>query len=276
MKTSEPNRSRWLYVALILMLLALIAFSMVPLINGIVQANQSTTRATTVVSTEINPDPKARLEAEALGYQLVLERDPTSQTALRGLLEVRLKQGNLQDAIEPLEKLAQLNIKEPDYTILLAQAKQQLKDYEGAQNAYRTLLASHPGEIRAVKGMVDLFVAQNRSADAIGFVQDILKDSALNTTQGVDKTAIALLLGQIYVEQKNYGDAIAIYDQAFSFNQKDFRPVLAKALILQEQGKEEQAKPSFDLAISLAPREYKEQIKAIAAQKSQADNFLKK
>jgi tetratricopeptide (TPR) repeat protein len=276
MKTSEKNRNRWLYVALILMLLALIAFSMVPLINGIVQANQSTTRATTVVSTEINPDPKARLEAEALGYQLVLERDPTSQTALRGLLEVRLKQGNLQDAIEPLEKLAQLNIKEPDYTILLAQAKQQLKDYEGAQNAYRTLLASHPGEIRAVKGMVDLFVAQNRSADAIGFVQDILKDSALNTTQGVDKTAIALLLGQIYVEQKNYGDAIAIYDQAFSFNQKDFRPVLAKALILQEQGKEEQAKPSFDLAISLAPREYKEQIKAIAAQKSQADNFLKK
>ena len=85
----------------------------------------------------------------------------------------------------------------------------------------------------------------------------------------MDLTALQLLLGEIYVTQKKYPEAIAVYEQASKFDNKDFRPVLAKALVLKEQGKTTESQPLFEEAVTLAPGEYKDQVKEIAAQNSQ-------
>ena len=50
------------------------------------------------------------------------------------------------------------------------------------------------------------------------------------------------------------------YDQAIKKDPKDFRPVLAKAMLLKEQGKITEAKPLFDSAVALAPAQYKDEI----------------
>jgi tetratricopeptide (TPR) repeat protein len=89
---------------------------------------------------------------------MVLEREPDNQTALRGLLDTRLQQGDLKQAIEPLEKLAQLNPQQSDYLLLLAEAKRQIEDYAGATASYRSLLASQPQDLRALTGLTNLFL----------------------------------------------------------------------------------------------------------------------
>lgn len=263
MKFSKTKHRRWIYAALGLMLLALLSFSILPLVSSIVQARQPDQSALAT--------PEAtKLENEALGYQLVLEREPDNENALRGLLEARLKQGNLTEAIAPLARLAQLNPQQPDYGILLAQAQQQLDDYEGANSAYQQILAANPGEIRALKGMVDLLMAQNRSQEAITLVQNTLtqgiKDEAEASSPGsaFNLTSLQLLLGEIYTEQERYDDALKIYDQAIKSDADDFRPILAKAMMLRQQGKEVDAKPLFKDAIFKAPVQYKEQLKDIA------------
>jgi len=60
-------------------------------------------------------------------------------------------------------------------------------------------------------------------------------------------------------------EAIAVYDQLRQNNQ-DFRPVLAKASILNQQGKTEQAKALFKNAAALAPTQYKEEINRLATE----------
>ncbi|MGK7878445.1 MAG: tetratricopeptide repeat protein [Xenococcaceae cyanobacterium] len=275
MKESQQKRSRWLYVVLVLMLVALIGFSLLPILSSITQANQSRTRTASAPTSDIPLEKQAQLETEAKGYELVLEREPDNETALQGLLEARLKQGNIKGAINPLERLAKLHPQQTDYTILLAQAKQQLSDFEGAAAAYRTILVDHPGDIMALQGMVNLLLQQNRPEAAIGLLQDTLKNAPeANSEQSdsVDVTSVQLLLGQIYVSQKRYGEAIAVYDQAFETDKQDFRPVLAKALVLQEQGKDAEAKPLFDTAISLAPARYKDQIKEMATKKPEPES----
>ncbi len=267
MKGSQQKRSRWLYVVLVLMLLALLGFSTLPVLSSITQGNQSLSR--TVLA-----EKQEKLETEALGYQLVLEREPDNQTALRGLLEVRLKQGDIKGAISPLESLAKLNPQQTDYVILLAQTKQQVSDYEGAAAAYRQVLASNPGNIKALQGMVSLLLQQDRPEGAIGLLQDTLKIAAqANSDQSnsVDITSVQLLLGQVYATQKRYAEAITIYDQALEADKQDFRPVLAKALVLQEQGKYEEAQPLFNTAVSLAPPMYKDQIKAMATKMPESE-----
>ncbi|MGG6293967.1 tetratricopeptide repeat protein [Leptolyngbya sp. AN02str] len=208
------------------------------------------------------------LEAQAKGYTLVLQREPENQTALKGLLEVRIRQGKIEDAIEPLEKLAQLNPEETEYTVLLAQAKQQVGDREGAARAYRDILSRQPGDMNALQGLVGLLIQQQRPEAAIGLLQDTLRTaSEQNQVKpgSVNVTSVQLLLGQVYAEQNRDDEAIAVYDEAIRNDGQDFRPVLAKALVLQSDGREADAQPLFETAAALAPAQYKDQINQLAS-----------
>ncbi len=262
----QQKRSRWVYIMLILMVLALLGFSGLPLVSSIIEADRSGAQIQTQ-PVGISSEQQVQLEAEATGYQKVLEREPNNSNALRGLLEVRLKQKDIKGAVEPLEKLAQIHPEQREYGILLAQAKQQLQDYEGAAAAYRAILAARPGDIQALSGIVDLYLSQNQPQRAIGLLQETLEQAKQNGDEpsaSIDAVSVQLLLGEVYAQQKRYDEAIASYDRAREANKKDFRPILGKALVFQEQGKQEQAKPLFETAQSLAPSQFKDQISQLA------------
>lgn len=207
------------------------------------------------------------LEARARGYALVLEREPDNQTALRGLLEVRIQQGDAEAALEPLERLAELNPGVTDYQVLLAQTKQRIGDSEGAARVYRDILSQSPGDMNALQGLVGLMVMEGRPEAAIALLQDTLRiaDEQNQVSPGsVNQTSVQLLLGQVYAEEERFEEAIAIYDQAIESDRQDFRPVLGKAIVLQADGRTEEAAPLFQMASSLAPAQYQDQISQLA------------
>lgn len=219
-------------------------------------------------------DQKSKVEDEVRGYELVLQREPENQAALKGLLQARLqllsqkgkgqiKPADIQAVIEPLEKLVKLNPDQSKYAVLLAQAKQQIGDKEGAAQAYRSVLQTKPGDLEALQGMVALLVNQKRPEAAIGLLQDTLSTATqANKIQpgSVDTVAVQVLLGNVHAEQKRYSQALSAYDGAIKVDKQDFRPVLAKAMLLKEQGKLDQAKPLFTAAAALAPAQYKDEI----------------
>ncbi|MGE5655934.1 MAG: tetratricopeptide repeat protein [Actinomycetota bacterium] len=259
-------------VVMVLSLIAFLGFSIAPIVDSILKANQATSGATPTPSPLASSAKQSDLQAQARGYELVLQREPDNQTALRGLLQVRLelvqsKQGEIKDVIPPLEKLTKLNPESGEYGILLAQAKEYTGDREGAAQAYRSILTTKPGEIKALQGLVNLLLKQQRPEAAIGLLQDTLKAApAANQAQAgsVDVTSVQLILGQVYADQKRYEEAIAVFDEASKSDLKDFRPVLAKAMVLKQQGNTEAAEPLFAKASDLAPATYKDQIKQLA------------
>ena len=212
----------------------------------------------------------ALLEKEAASYEVWLQKEPNNEKALRGLIETRLQLGDISGAIAPMDALAKLHADHEDYGILLGQTKQQAKDYEGAAAEFNKILLTDPFHIKALQGMVDLLLVQNRPEGAIGLLQQTLKEMGKPTADQnsqIDQekvTSMQLMLGQIYVDQERTTEAIVIYDQAAEINRSDFRPVLAKAIVLKDQGKELQAKPLFTTAITLAPAKYRDQIKELA------------
>ena len=258
MKVSQEKHKRWIYVVLVLMILALLGFSTLPVVGSVFQASQSGTTNSSKLN--ISQDEQRKLESLAQGYQLVLEREPDNQTALRGLLEAKLQRGELQDAIAPLERLAQLNPEMIDYQILVAQTKQQLKNYQGARETYGQILTSHPNNIKTLQGMVNLLLEQKLSEEAISLVQNTLKGAEANES---DILSLQLLLAQTYALSERNPEAVAIYDQIIDAHPEDFRPLLSKAILLKQEGQIEQAKPLFDSAFEMAPSIYKEQIKAM-------------
>ncbi|MBE9163762.1 MULTISPECIES: tetratricopeptide repeat protein [Microcoleaceae] len=272
----KANKRRGLIsVVVVLSLIAFLGFSLVPILDSILKSSQTTATSTpTPTQTAPSGEKQAQLlQDQVRGYELVLQREPDNVTALRGLLQVRLELigqgvGDIKDAIPPLEKLAKLNPETTEYGILLAQAKERTGDREGAAQAYRSILASKPGEIKALQGLVNLLLVQQRPEAAIGLLQDTLKAApAQNQAKpgSIDVTSVQLILGQVYAVQKRYDEAIAIYDESAKANPKDFRPTLAKAIVFKEQGKTDEAKTLFDKASELAPPNYKDQINQLAS-----------
>lgn len=271
---SQPG-NRWIVqLILALAVLAFVGVSVLPIIGAL--NNSSSPPNPNSASTPNAPvasDQKTKWEDEVRGYESVLQREPENQTALKGLLRARLellriKQGNVQSVIEPLEKLARLNPNETEYGVLLAQAKQQIGDKEGAAQTYRAILETKPGDLKALQGMVVLLIDQQRPEAAVGLLQDTLTKAAqANTIQpgSVDTVAVQVLLGNVHASQKRFPQAIAAFDQAIKKDAKDFRPVLAKALLLKQQGQTAAAKPLFDSALALAPAQYKDEINKAAS-----------
>jgi tetratricopeptide (TPR) repeat protein len=255
----QKKRSPWISVTLGLMLFSLIIFSGLPLVNSIVRGNELISQDRSVAA--ISPQMNAQLEAEANGYQKVLLREPHNETALRELLSIRLQQQDLDSAIAPLATLAQIHPEQPQYGILLGQAKQYREDTEGAASAYHDVLAHEPGNIMALGGLVNLFLNQNLPERAIALLQDTLNSAENTEENNFDLNSIQLLLGEVYTEAKKYTEAIALYDKIAQADEADFRPLMAKALVLQEQGQAEEAKPLLESAYKLAPAEFKDQIK---------------
>ncbi|MBR8837829.1 MAG: tetratricopeptide repeat protein [Stigonema ocellatum SAG 48.90 = DSM 106950] len=260
---SQP-RNRWIVkVVLVLALFAFLGVSIVPIIGAL---NKPAPEQKSKL--EDGVAGKSKLEDEIRGLELVLQREPENQAALKSLLEARLQlfrqeKGDMKKIIEPLEKLAKLNPENTQYTVLLAQAKLGIGDTEGAAAAYRSILQTKPGDIKALQGMVILLLKQKRPEAAIGLLQDTLSNAPkVNKIQpgSVDTIAVQVLLGNIYAFQKRYDQALAVNDQAIKNDPQDFRPVLAKAMLLKQQGKMNQAKPLFDKAVSLAPPNYKDEI----------------
>ena len=217
-------------------------------------------------------DQAAQFQNQADGFTAVLEREPDNQTALLGLIEAKIGLKDLEGAVEPLERLAELNPNEPQYAIALAQTKQQLNDLEGAAQVYRNVLTQRPGDMQALEGLVALLISQERTEAAAGLLQDTLAtaDQANELApNSVDKLSVNLLLGRVYVEQQKYNEAIALYDDLIasaeeaSPTQPDFRPTLAKALVLVETGDNEAAEPLFEQALATAPTQYKDNVKKL-------------
>jgi len=267
---TTEKRNRW--VVILVVALGTLAF-LIPTVAQVVPAffPQNSSTAANSPSPAASASPvakKAELEERAKAYELVLQREPDNQTALRGLLEAKLGLGDVKGAIAPLEKLAKANPNESLYSVLLAQAKQQAGDPEGAAQVYRDVLKTKPGDMSALNGLVGLLIQQQRPEAAVGLLQDTLKNAAqANQVQpnSVDTGSIQILLADVYVSQRRYDDAIAIYDTVEKANKQDFRPVVGRALVLKQQGKLEEAKPLFARAAELAPAKYKDQIDRLAA-----------
>ena len=290
----SKKSNRWLInIILVVAAMALVGGSMLPLLTSTIEQSQPPT-ASPLASGQTPTAQKSQLTDQVRGFELVLQREPENQTALQGLVDAKIKLGDVKGAIPSVEKLAALNPTQTQYTLLLAQAKIRTGDIAGGQNAYRAILKTNPSDNLALQGLVLTLLQQQRPDEAISFLQDTLTKA----TESADKTTVQLLLGEVYANQKRYDEAIATYDRAISTNSqdvrpflakgsvlavqkryddaisiydratrldsKDFRPVLAKASVLKEQGKNDQAKPLFETAANLAPPEYKAQIQQLA------------
>ncbi|WP_373541606.1 tetratricopeptide repeat protein [Chamaesiphon sp.] len=70
----------------------------------------------------------AQLQAEEKGFATVLAREPNNQTALRGLVEIRMRRGDIPGTKAALEQLIKLDPTNVQYQEFLAAVNKQIAD----------------------------------------------------------------------------------------------------------------------------------------------------
>jgi predicted Zn-dependent protease len=70
----------------------------------------------------------AQFKAEEKGFLAVLKREPNNQTALRGLVEIRMRTGDAPGTKAALEQLVKLNPTNKQYKEFLTALNKQLTD----------------------------------------------------------------------------------------------------------------------------------------------------
>jgi tetratricopeptide (TPR) repeat protein len=260
----SKKRGNWLArIAVLIGLVGLLGFSVTPMVSAVLEARQSSPPDARASAEAAAQENKEELEDRARGYELVLQREPDNETALLGLLQIKLQLNDIKGTVEPLEKLAQLNPQDTRYKVLLAQTRQYTGDREGAAQTYRNILTAQPGNVQALEGLSALLVDEGRPEAAIGLLEDTLKTAPQANQvnpKSVDITSVRVLLGGVYAKQQRYEDALQAYNKAIEADNKDFRPIFGKAKVLKQQGKIEDARPLFDKALAIAPDQYKDQI----------------
>ncbi|APB33036.1 Tetratricopeptide repeat-containing protein [Gloeomargarita lithophora Alchichica-D10] len=213
-------------------------------------------------STTPTPTPQSEQVSEAKGFELVLQKDPDNVYALRSLLEIRLRQQDLQGALPLLTRLAKNNPTIGEYHILLAQTQVELGNQEAAVTTYREFLQRQPDNLLALVGITDLLMQLQRPALA----ESIVQQSLVKVKPGqADMAGMQIQMARLYLAQGKIAPALALLEQLIQQNPQDFRPVFAKAQTLTALGKPQEAQPLFAKAAELAPPEHRDEIKRLTA-----------
>jgi tetratricopeptide (TPR) repeat protein len=273
----QKKSQRWLTIGILsIASLGLLSATMLPLISGIF-TQQKIAASNPTGSQSAATDTNGTLIKEEEGYEIVLKRNPDNESVLKGLIETRLKliQSGVRqpkDVVDPLKQLVKLKPSDPLYTSLLAQAQQKAGDFEGAAQTNRDLLTQQPTNPNALQGYVESLVRKQKSTEAIDVVQKAIATAKqMNQQQAgsADLPAIELVLGDVYLSQKRNADAMALYERLQKENPNDFRPVLAKGIVLSNEGKSAEALTQLKAADAMAPVQVKEKIQGLIA-KTQA------
>jgi tetratricopeptide (TPR) repeat protein len=248
---------------LIVITLSFLGVSIAPLIGGLfAPPNQQ------AANSNQNTSEQERIKIQIEGFEAVLKSDPKNQTALIGLVNLRNQLGKVKETIEPLQTLSDTFPDTPEYRMTLAKTYLELKDTKNAVAEYRKILTTKPGYIPALQSIVGLELNDKRPEAAIGLLLDTLKTAeTANKIQAnsVDTASVRWILGEVYRQQNRLDDSIATYDQMIKENPKDFRPYVGKAQLKQVQGKDDEAKKLFDKGLELAPADFKDEVKRLAA-----------
>ena len=164
------------------------------------------------------------------------EQGPLSAVDERRLLERLLALGRLPESIVLVEDQLTAQPKAWRWRLLLSQLELRNGNSRAAEVHLQQLSRLHPTHPDVLQALALLRLQQGRPQVAINMVE-----TALKTTDPSQRVPLGLLLADLQRQSGSGAAALTTYQQLIKDAPGDARPFMAQALLMQEQGKRDQA-----------------------------------
>ncbi|KAK3126719.1 hypothetical protein QOZ80_7AG0561320 [Eleusine coracana subsp. coracana] len=229
----------------------------------------SPSKESTVVKQNLSKEEEAKFKSALEGFEATLSKSPNDPTALEGAAVSLVELGEYEKASTYLENLVKVIPDKAEAYRLLGEVKFELKDYDGSSSSYKNALSSSDNiDFDVLRGLTNSLLAAKKPDQAVDVIlscrrklnensqiqrADPANDSGAQKPQDIDPIQVDLLLGKAYSDWGRISDAVSVYDELINEHPEDFRPYLAKGIILKENGKTGEAERMFIQAKFFAP-----------------------
>ncbi|CAM8970791.1 unnamed protein product [Rhodiola kirilowii] len=185
-----------------------------------------------------------------------LSSHPDDVEALRSLMEAKIKNQKLEEAIDVIDRLIQIEPEEKEWPLLKAHLYINNGEYGIAKALFEEVLAKDPLRVDAYHGLV-MAVSQSESADELKKVLHRIEQAMVvckKERKKDDLRDFKLLIAQIRVIEGNYNDALNVYQGLVKEEPRDFRPYLCQGIIYTLLKKNDEAEKQFQKYKRLVPK----------------------
>ncbi|KAF8110607.1 hypothetical protein N665_0081s0039 [Sinapis alba] len=196
------------------------------------------------------------LEEEEISLEKHLTSHPDDVSALRSLMEVKIKSRNLLEAIELINRLIELEPEEKEWPILKANIFTQIGDLESAKNAFEEIISNDPLRVEAYHGLA---MAYSNSGDDLKAVEERIHEAMVRCKKEKnvkDLRDFKLLVAQIRVLEGKHEEALKLYQELVKEEPRDFRPYLCQGIIYTLLKKGGEAEKQFEKFRRLVPKNH--------------------
>ncbi|KAG2309239.1 hypothetical protein Bca52824_028987 [Brassica carinata] len=196
----------------------------------------------------------ASLEEEERSLEHHLSSHPDDVSALRSLMEVKIKSRNLLEAIDLINRLIELEPEEKEWPILKANIFSHSGDSQSAKNAFEDIISKDPLRVEAYHGLA---MAYSDSGDDLKAVEERIREAMARCKKNVkDLRDFKLLVAQIRVLEGKHEEALKLYQELVKEEPRDFRPYLCQGIIYTLLKKGGEAEKMFEKFRRLVPRNH--------------------
>lgn len=178
---------------------------------------------------------RARLDREVSTLRQRLVREQASPADQQRLLELLVALNRRQEAIAVLEPLADRQPDRWSLRLLLAELRRDLGDRAGAQRELRMILNRRSDQMEALQLMTLLQLEQGQGRQAETQVTAAYQKAARPPVQP-QALGLGLLLADLQQRRGQGNAAVATYRQLAADFPEDQRPLIALALLREQQG----------------------------------------
>ncbi|GAB4833675.1 hypothetical protein Ancab_031920 [Ancistrocladus abbreviatus] len=186
-----------------------------------------------------------------------LASNPNDVQALKALMESKIKNRKLPEAIEVVRRLIELEPDEVEWQLLKAHMYSYTGETELAKMGFEEILAKDPLRAEAFHGLV---MAVSQSEPEGNELEEVLKriegatERCKQEKRKDEMRDFKLLIAQVRVIEGNYTEALKIYQELVKEEPRDFRPYLCQGIIYTLLRKKDEAEKQFEKYKRLVPK----------------------
>ncbi|KAK9126895.1 hypothetical protein Scep_015741 [Stephania cephalantha] len=176
---------------------------------------------------------------------------------LRSLVEEKIKDRKLEEAISVVDRLIEMEPLEKQWPLMKAHLNWYRGDVESAKAVFEEILSKDPFFVEAYHGLVTV-VAPSKPEELEKVVKRI--ENAMEMCKKGEKyenlREFKLLIAQVRIMEGNYEDALKDFQELVKEEPNDFRPYLSQGIVYTLLRKTDEARKQFEMYQSLVPKDH--------------------